>query len=191
MKTLPYKISTLIYLRNEQEEILLMRRNRAPNAGFWSPIGGKLEMETGESPFETAIREVGEEVDLGIGPEDLHLFAMIAEKNYEDQCHWLMFLFACHRRLRALPPPIAEGTFAFFPENEIMDLEIPETDRIALWPVYFHSREDFTVFRADCRTGRPFKVEVEEAMKLAGRPSSGRLAGDLKDFSSSVARRRP
>ena len=39
---------------------------------------------------------------------------MIAEKAYEGESHWLMFLFRCRRRLEALPPDIAEGRFAFF-----------------------------------------------------------------------------
>ena len=167
MCALPYKISTLVYLRNEADEILLMRRKRAPNAGYWSPVGGKLEMDTGESPYETAIREVHEEVGLELERQDLHLFAMIAEKNYENTCHWLMFLFHCHKRLPGLPDPIDEGTFAFHAEDSIMDLKIPDTDRAALWPVYFQKRDDFTVFRAECQTRETFKIEVEEAMTLA------------------------
>ena len=113
MKPLPYKISTLVYMRNAAGEILLMRRKKAPNEGFWSPIGGKLEMDFGESPYETAIREVQEETGQTITHGDLHLFSMIAEKNYEDRCHWLMFLFDCKRVLPGLPPPIDEATSLF------------------------------------------------------------------------------
>jgi len=86
-------------------------------------------MGTGESPYEAAVREVEEEIGLHIDTADLHLFSLIAEKNYEDRCHWLMFLFDCRRALEELPPPISEGTFAFFEESEIDALEVPETDR--------------------------------------------------------------
>ena len=166
MEPLPYKISSLIYLRNRQDELLLMKRNKSPNKGLWSPIGGKLEMGTGESPHEAAVREVGEEAALTITPADLHLFAMIAEKNYEDRCHWLMFLFDCRKPLEALPPPISEGDFAFFKESEIKDLDLPETDRQSLWKIYFKSHRDFVALRADCRSDRPMVVETDELMRL-------------------------
>ncbi|MGC9450134.1 MAG: NUDIX hydrolase [Oceanipulchritudo sp.] len=174
MKALPYKISTLVYLRDRSGRLLLMERNKAPNKGLWSPIGGKLEMATGESPHEAAAREVGEEINLPVRPADLHLFAMIAEKHYEDRCHWLMFLFDCKIPLEGLPPPIGEGRFAFFAEEEIMDLPLPETDRQSLWKVYFNSRRDFVVLRADCHSEARFKVEVDEAMELRGHePQNG------------------
>jgi 8-oxo-dGTP diphosphatase len=166
MEPLPYKISSLIYLKNLEGELLLMKRNKAPNKGLWSPIGGKLEMGTGESPHEAAVREVGEEVDLTISPADLHLFAMIAEKNYEDRCHWLMFLFDCRKPLERLPPPISEGSFAFFKESEIEGLDLPETDRQSLWKIYFKSHNDFVALRADCRSDRPMLVETDELMRL-------------------------
>jgi 8-oxo-dGTP diphosphatase len=166
METLPYKISSLIYLRNPGGELLLMKRNKSPNKGLWSPIGGKLEMGTGESPHEAAVREVGEEVALSITPADLHLFAMIAEKNYEDRCHWLMFLFDCRKPLTALPPPISEGDFAFFKESEIDSLDLPDTDRQSLWKIYFKSHRDFVALRADCRSDRPMVVEIDESMRL-------------------------
>ncbi|NDV62711.1 NUDIX domain-containing protein [Puniceicoccales bacterium CK1056] len=166
MDSLPYKISSLIYLRNPEGDLLLMKRNKSPNKGLWSPIGGKLEMGTGESPHEAAVREVGEEAGLTITPADLHLFAMIAEKNYEDRCHWLMFLFDCHKPLEALPPPISEGNFAFFKESDIDGLDLPETDRQSLWKIYFKSHKDFVALRADCRSDRPMIVETDEIMRL-------------------------
>jgi 8-oxo-dGTP diphosphatase len=166
MDALPYKISSLIYLRDTSGRLLLMQRNKAPNKGLWSPIGGKLEMGTGESPYEAAAREVHEEIGLRIETGELHLFSLIAEKNYEDRCHWLMFLFDCRRPLEKLPAPISEGTFAFFEEAEIADLAVPETDRQSLWTIYFKWRSDFIALRADCRSDRPLEVHIDEQMRL-------------------------
>src|SRR5208283_621649 len=92
-KDLPYRIAVLVFLENAAGEHLLLLRAKAPNKGVWSPIGGKLEMASGESPFECAVRETLEETGFRIGVADLHLFSMIAEKAYEGQSHWLMFLF--------------------------------------------------------------------------------------------------
>ena len=52
-----YKISCLLFAKNNVGEILLIQRKKKPNRGYWSPPGGKLEMDIGESPFECAIRE--------------------------------------------------------------------------------------------------------------------------------------
>jgi 8-oxo-dGTP diphosphatase len=159
---LPYRIAVLVFLENGAGEHLLLLRAKPPNKGVWSPIGGKLETATGESPFECAVRETREETGLEVSAGDLHLFAVIAEKAYEGQSHWLMFLFRCRRPLPALPPEISEGRFGFFSRAAIDALPIPETDRTALWPTYDQHRDRFVALKADCRPGQPVRVEVEE-----------------------------
>jgi 8-oxo-dGTP diphosphatase len=160
--TLPYKIAVLVFIENEAGEHLLLHRAKSPNKGAWSPIGGKLEMATGESPFECAVRETQEETGLVVGTADMHLFAVIAEKAYEGESHWLMFLFRCLKGLKALPPDISEGRFGFFSRTCVDDLQLPETDRAALWPIYDQHRERFVALRADCAPGRPVSVVVEQ-----------------------------
>jgi 8-oxo-dGTP diphosphatase len=159
---LDYKIAVLVFLENTAGELLLMLRAKPPNLGNWSPIGGKLETATGESPFECAVRETFEETGLRVQASDFHLFALIAEKSYEGQTHWLMFLFRCRQPIPTLPPPIAEGRFAFYPRPAIDQLTIPETDRVALWPIYDRYREKFVVLKADCAPGKPVRIEMEE-----------------------------
>src|SRR3954470_24851612 len=112
--SLAYKIAVLVFLENAAGEQLLMLRAKPPNLGVWSPIGGKLETALGESPFECAVRETFEETGVHAVTSDFHLFAIIAEKPYENQAHWLMFLFRCKRALTTLPPDITEGRFGFF-----------------------------------------------------------------------------
>jgi 8-oxo-dGTP diphosphatase len=162
--TLPFKISTLIYVQNADGDLLLLERRKSPNAGLWSPIGGKLEMGLGESPYEAARRETAEEIGLTIADADLHLFAMVAEKNYEARTHWLMFLFHCKRPLAQLPPPIDEGNFAFVPLAEAESRPIPETDRLILWPLFRDHRHTFTAVRADCSPGQPIHAVLEETL---------------------------
>ncbi len=159
---LPYKIAVLVFLENAAGQHLLLLRAKPPNLGVWSPIGGKLETATGESPFECAVRETREETGLEITSGDLHLFAMIAEKAYEGQSHWLMFLFRCRLPIASLPADINEGRFGFFTRDEISALPIPETDRNALWPIYDRYRDRFVALRADCAPGKPVAVEIEE-----------------------------
>ena len=160
--SLPYKIAVLVFLENRAGEQLLMLRAKPPNLGHWSPIGGKLETLIGESPFECAVRETFEETGHRVDASQFHLFAMIAEKAYEGQSHWLMFLFRCKVPLPALPPEISEGRFAFFSRVAIDTLPIPETDRSALWPIYDKYRDRFVALRADCAPGKPVAVVIEE-----------------------------
>jgi len=169
----PYKISVLVFIRNKEGELLLIRRSREPNLGQWSPIGGKLEMAIGESPHECAVRETREEVGLELAISDLHLFSMIAEKAYEGGSHWLMFLFDSRRTIDALPAHIDEGTFAFFPRPEIDALNLPETDRLALWPVYDRCREGFVALRADCTPGTDLVVHVDGTIGVSDLPEAG------------------
>ena len=159
---LAYKIAVLVFLENAAGEQLLMLRAKPPNLGVWSPIGGKLETALGESPFECAVRETREETGHEVTAADLHLFAMIAEKAYEGQAHWLMFLFRCRKPIPALPANISEGSFGFFSRARIETLPLPETDRTALWPIYDQHRDRFVALRADCMPGQPVKVEIEE-----------------------------
>lgn len=159
---LSHKIAVLVFVENTAGEHLLLLRAKPPNLGVWSPIGGKLETEIGESPFECAARETHEETGLAVTTADLHLFAMIAEQAYEGESHWLLFLFRCRKHIPALPPDIAEGKFGFFSRDAIRRLAIPETDRNALWPIYDEYRDRFVALRANCTPGQPVRIEIEE-----------------------------
>ncbi|CAI8283265.1 MAG: Uncharacterised protein [Opitutia bacterium UBA7350] len=161
---LPFKISVLVFIRNQDGDHLLIKRSKAPNLGNWSPIGGKLDMHLGESPYECARRETQEEVGLEIGDADLRCFGYIAEKSYEGTGHWLMFLFDCQQAIDALPPTIKEGHFAFFSRKAIDALAIPQTDRTLLWPYYDRFKNGFVGLRANCEPGG--ELTLVEELKL-------------------------
>lgn len=169
---LDHKIAVLVFIANEAGEQLLLHRAKPPNLGCWTPIGGKLETAVGESPFECAARETQEETGHAISPKDLHLFGMIAEKAYEGTSHWLLFLFRCTRPITALPPPMAEGHFGFFSREAIDTLDLPATDRTALWPIYDENRDGFVALRADCDPGQKLAITVEQRLE------AGSVAGD-------------
>jgi 8-oxo-dGTP diphosphatase len=82
--SLPYKIATLLYVFNERDEILLLERAQEPNRDLWSPCGGKLKMDTGESPYACACREAHEEIGLRLAPSDLHLAGLVSEHAYQS-----------------------------------------------------------------------------------------------------------
>ena len=155
--TLPYKIATLLYCFNERDEVLLMERARQPNLGLWSPCGGKLITEIGESPHACACREAGEELGIALTSDDLHLLGLVSEHGYLGQAHWLMFLFEVKPRLAALPPPHEEGRFQFFARENLAALPMPATDYEQIWPMVWRHRGGF--FAAHCRA-QPSGVNI-------------------------------
>ncbi len=157
-----FKISVLVFVKNPSGKLLLIKRKKEPNKDSWSPIGGKLEMQDGESPFQCAIRETHEEIGLHLTESDLHLFSMISEKAYEGSTNWLMFLFDCKKPMPSLPPEIDEGRFKFFSREEINSIKIPETDRKFIWKLWDEARGGFSAIRADCSPQNELRAIIEE-----------------------------
>src|SRR6266496_3882914 len=129
----PCKVATLLYCFSEQDEVLLLERVREPNRGLWSPCGGKVHVEEGESAYAGACREALEELGLSIRPTDLHLVGIISECGYGGAAHWLMFLFEVKTKLAQLPPAHAEGRFAFFNRADLGELALPQSDKEKIW----------------------------------------------------------
>lgn len=132
---LPYKLACLCDLRDKDGRILLLRRTREPNRGLCSPIGGKLDMHTGESPAQCAGREIREEAGIDIPIERLHLGAIISEKAFEGKGHWLLFYYRVLGPVEVPAHTIPEGSLEWFHPHEIDALPLPETDRQIIWPM--------------------------------------------------------
>ena len=161
-----YKISCLLFVKNMDSKLLLIQRNKSPNKGLWSPPGGKLEMKSGESPFECAKREAYEELKMKLHDHDLRMFGYISEKNYEGENHWLMFLFEIFMCLQKLPEEIDEGQFKFFTRDEINSLEIPSMDHELVWPFFDKRLEGFWGIRANFdKSSTKIKIEADPNSK--------------------------
>jgi 8-oxo-dGTP diphosphatase len=132
---LPYKIACLCDLRDEQGRILLLRRLKAPNLGLCSPIGGKLDIATGESPAQCAQREILEEAGLDIPMSRIHLLGLVSEREFEGKGHWLMFVYRVLGPVWVEPFDMREGRLDWFHPHEVAALPLPETDRKIIWPL--------------------------------------------------------
>jgi 8-oxo-dGTP diphosphatase len=170
---LPYKIATLLYCFNKRDEVLLLERAQEPNRGCWSPCGGKLHTDGGESPYACACREAREEIGLDLRASDLHLTGIVSEHGYQGQAHWLMFLFEVKRRLNALPPNHREGNFQFFTRAALDKLKLPETDRESIWPWFWQHRGGFFAAHCHCHADGRNEWTLEES-KVESRGSKAR-----------------
>jgi 8-oxo-dGTP diphosphatase len=162
--SLPHKIACLLYCFNERDDVLLLRRAQEPNRGLHSPPGGKLHTIDGESPYACACREAAEEIGVTLTPADLHLTGIVTEHGYLGAAHWLMFLFEVRPRLRALPPPHREGEFRFASRSELGVLDLPETDREQIWPLFWQHRGGFFAAHCRCEAGGQHTWTLEESL---------------------------
>lgn len=152
-KPLPYKIAVLCYLYDAQGRLLLLHRAQEPNKGLYSPIGGKLHMDEGESPAACALREIQEEVEVQVDPADLHLTGLISEKAFNGETHWLMFLYEVTRPVQVRRMRFKEGALEWQPPENIPNLQIPDTDRLVIYPLLKQYHNRFFHAHIDCSRG--------------------------------------
>lgn len=174
---LPYKIAVLVYVYNDAGELLLLHRLKEPNKDLYSPIGGKLEQATGESPYACALREITEEIGVSLSLSDIRLLGLVSEKGYHNgwalsgASHWLMFCFEVTKRLNFPGRVMEEGRLEWVSLSAIDQLKIPATDRQVIWPlVQKHSKilnptltdhEGFFSVHIDCTQNGGFGVVRE------------------------------
>lgn len=167
---LPYKIATLVDLRDASGRFLLLRRKKAPNQGLCSPIGGKLDMHSGESPAACARRETLEEVGLDIPIERFHLLGLISETAFEGRGHWLIFYYKVLGPVEFTPTETPDGWIDWHEPAQIDKLPIPETDRRIIWPLVLKhdhappQRPGFFAVHIDCTgpDGKDLDIRVEQ-----------------------------
>ena len=147
---LPYRIAVLCYLFDARGRVLLLRRSRLPNRHLHSPVGGKLDVDIGESPTGCAVREIHEETGLLLNPQKLHLTGVVSEAAY-DRVHWLMFLYEVLGPVCVDRQDCDEGQLAWHEPAQIDQLQIPSTDRNVIWPLFWRYRGRFFMVHIDCR----------------------------------------
>lgn len=153
MPPLPYQIAVLCYLFDEHGRVLLLHRRKAPNRDLYSPIGGKLEQDVGESPTMCAIREISEETGLKVTAADLHLTGIVSEEGFDDRMHWLMFLYELVGPVAVQCMHFDEGKLEWHEPGELDRLALPRTDREVIWPLFWKHRGGFFMVHICCANG--------------------------------------
>lgn len=166
MSTIPYKIAVLCYLYDDAGHVLMLHRLRDPNAGMYSPIGGKLETVLGEGPHQCALREIEEEAGITLRAEEVRLTGIVSETAYQNQTHWLLFLFEATRPIahsEIANYQFEEGSLEWVPLDAVDRLGIPDTDRQVMWPNVFSHRGGFFMIHIDCSVN-PFTWFTHESV---------------------------
>jgi mutator protein MutT len=76
-------ITTLCYIINDKSEVLLIMKKRGFGVGKWNGPGGKVEKD--ESPKESMIREIKEEINIQVAnPKELGYIEFIWPKKEKN-----------------------------------------------------------------------------------------------------------
>ena len=79
------------FILNENNELLLQQRNKAPEKGYWSIPGGKVELF--EKIEDAVKREIKEETDVDI--EVIKLLGICDHIVDNEQVHWVSPSYLC------------------------------------------------------------------------------------------------
>lgn len=150
---------------------MLLRRKKSPNQGLCSPIGGKLDVELGESPAQCAQREIREEAGIEVSLERIRLIGMVSEQAFEGKGHWLMFVYRVMGSVEVPAHEMNEGMLDWFTHAELENLPVPETDRAIIWPLMMATEAKtagglpgFFAVHIDCR-GPKLQWQVEQQIE--------------------------
>jgi len=111
-------------LLDTDNRILLARRPAGKSmAGLWEFPGGKVE--TGETPEDTLVRELAEE--LGIVTEKPCLAPLSFASHAYDAFHLLMPLFVC-RKYQGIPVPREGQELKWVRAQALRDYPMPPAD---------------------------------------------------------------
>lgn len=118
-------------------QYLLLKRAKAPNAGKYVPVGGKLEAM--ERPLEAAVRETREETGLSIeAPQFCGILCETAPIDY----NWLCYIYLADIDFQP-PPPCDEGQLEWISAERLAEIPTPPTD-LAIYD-YVRRGEKFVI----------------------------------------------
>lgn len=123
------RLTTLCYIQRDGNYLMLHRikKRQDENAGKWIGIGGHLE--SGESPEECVLREIGEETGLPVRHLRLRGVITFILPDWGDE---ITFLYTADAASRKELPPCPEGELRWVPVDQVARLTLWEGDRVFL-----------------------------------------------------------
>jgi 8-oxo-dGTP diphosphatase len=126
--------SVVAVIIDEEERVLLTKRNVSPFLGQWVMPGGKIDL--GEPILKALHREVMEEVGLEVEVEDLiDVFEHLTPG--EDNSHFIILYYLCHPLYCSInhnPQEVAEARWV--PRQELARLQMPDGAKYILGKIF-------------------------------------------------------
>jgi len=117
---------------NNEKKVLLVKRGNEPSKGLWSIPGGMVEL--GERVREAAIREVREECNIDIEPEDVISVVdlILKDSNGTVKYHYILIDYLAKYIGGDLNPQSDVIDAGWFSQNDLEVIDIPEVTRTVL-----------------------------------------------------------
>ena len=150
--------STVCYLIRDGKWLMLLRNKKQHdlNYGKWIGIGGKLKKN--ETPYECMVREVTEETGYLVQSAQYCGVIYFHYNHHEDE---EIYVYQSNDYVGTLQE-CNEGTLAYISQNEVLDLELWEGDRIFLEKI-FRNEIPFSIRLYYDENETLIKSEVKEA----------------------------
>lgn len=118
-----------VVVLNDAREILLVQRGHEPGKGLWSLPGGMVQL--GERVRDAAVREVYEECNLNVEPEDVMSVVDLILKDPDGKVkyHYVLIDYFARYIGGDLTPQSDVSDANWFSQTELEQLEIPEVTR--------------------------------------------------------------
>ncbi len=121
---------------NDEKKVLLVKRGKEPSKGLWSIPGGMVEL--GERVRDAGIREVKEECNVDVEPEDVIAVVDLIFKDQDEKVkyHYILIDYLAKFISGELRPQSDVVDACWFSQQELEELDIPEVTRNVLEKVY-------------------------------------------------------
>ncbi len=118
-----------VVVLNDAHEILLVKRGNEPGKGLWSLPGGMVQL--GERVRDAAVREVYEECNLNVEPEDVMSVVDLILKDPDGKVkyHYVLIDYFARYKGGDLTAQSDVSDANWFSQAELEQLEIPEVTR--------------------------------------------------------------
>ncbi|MGB7431943.1 MAG: 8-oxo-dGTP diphosphatase MutT [Ahrensia sp.] len=123
-------VAACALIDRDNRVLLAQRPAGKAMAGLWEFPGGKFE--PGETPEQTLVRELGEELGIQTKPDCLAPLTF-ASHAYED-FHLLMPLYIC-RKYEGIPMPREGQTLKWVRAKDLRNYPMPEADLPLISPL--------------------------------------------------------
>lgn len=120
----------------QNDEILMINRNKPPFMGLWNAVGGHIE--EGETPEQSAIREIKEESGIQVSSVELQ---SVFTWNYDDETGYVFIAKIDDGKFEGVIKSDSEGITAFKKIDWIIN------------PKNYGVVEDLKVFIKDIKLG--------------------------------------
>jgi len=114
---------------NDEKKVLLVKRGNEPSKGLWSVPGGMVEL--GERVREAGIREVKEECNIDVEPEEVISVVDIILKDKDNgvKYHYVLIEYLAKYLGGDIQAQSDVAEAGWFSCNELDNLNLPEVTR--------------------------------------------------------------